>query len=156
MDKSSAHGTYLNGKVESASSSKRGRDTVGDTEKPVKKEKADGPMKVKHVLLKFSGVADPVSDRDPKGKEIKARSKADAIRLMKGYLRDVKHGEITFDQLTARVSDSQSYKVFGEMTTDEFANMPSSFKRIAEKLAVGSRSEAFDTEMGVHALLRIS
>ena len=32
-------------------------------------------MKVKHILLKFSGVANPVSDRDPKGKEIKARSK---------------------------------------------------------------------------------
>ena len=31
--------------VESTSSSKRGRDTVGDPEKPVKKEKADGPVR---------------------------------------------------------------------------------------------------------------
>ena len=28
---------------------------------------------------------------------------ADAIRLMKGYLRDVKHGEITFEQVVKGV-----------------------------------------------------
>eukprot|EP00960_Hanusia_phi_P076519 768571-Hanusia_phi.AAC.12 len=84
--------------VETGSSAKRGRDTAEDTEPAVKKEKHDGPvralvetcyipaqsqchslvstqLKVKHLLLKYSGVANPVSDRDPKGKEIKARTK---------------------------------------------------------------------------------
>jgi len=96
----------------------------------------------------------PSSWRDPEGKEISQRSKADALALLTKYREDIVSGKTDFARLAQSESDCSSAGKGGDLGLFGRGQMQKPFEDATYALKVGELSGIVDTDSGLHIILR--
>ena len=115
-----------------------------------------------HILLKHKDSRRPMSWRDETGAKIKQRTKAEAIKMLKDYLKLIREGKEDLATIAAEVSDCDSARDGGDGDLGWFAAgyMQPEFE--AATLALrpptddeeGEISSVIETASGVHLIQR--
>jgi NIMA-interacting peptidyl-prolyl cis-trans isomerase 1 len=95
-----------------------------------------------------------VSWRDPQGKEILARSEAQARLILQGYIDEIKSKRRTFEEIARVSSDCGSAQSGGDLGLFGRGAMQKPFEDASFALAVGELSGIVSTDSGVHVILR--
>eukprot|EP01118_Nematostelium_gracile_P017886 TRINITY_DN7782_c0_g1_i1.p1 TRINITY_DN7782_c0_g1~~TRINITY_DN7782_c0_g1_i1.p1 ORF type:complete len:117 (+),score=37.24 TRINITY_DN7782_c0_g1_i1:101-451(+) len=111
-------------------------------------------VKCSHLLVKHQGSRRPASWKDPEGKIIQQRSKADAIKLLQEYRSQIKEDKSNFADLASKHSDCGSASSGGDLGFFGKGEMQAAFEEAAFKLKVGELSQVVDTDSGVHIIYR--
>ena len=103
-----------------------------------------------HAHLCFS----PASWKDPEGKEIKNRTKAQATEILLKHREAIASGKAKFEDLAKVHSDCGSAAQGGDLGEFGRGAMQKSFEDGTYALKVGELSDVIDSDSGVHIILR--
>eukprot|EP01006_Ploeotia_vitrea_P018086 TRINITY_DN49350_c0_g1_i1.p1 TRINITY_DN49350_c0_g1~~TRINITY_DN49350_c0_g1_i1.p1 ORF type:complete len:384 (+),score=32.54 TRINITY_DN49350_c0_g1_i1:24-1175(+) len=113
-------------------------------------------VRCRHILLRHVDVANPVDRHGNEVTRTKAEAKKHIEELRKEILLDL-HGlghEETTRKLAKKESDCSTGKKGGDLGKIKRGTVAKALEDTAFKLEVGQLSDPFETDMGVHILLR--
>ena len=110
-------------------------------------------VRASHILVKHSGSRRPASWKDPEGKEITRRTKAEAIARLTA-VRQQLDGGADFATLASTESDCSSAKQGGDLGLFGRGAMQRPFEDATYALKVGELSGVVETDSGVHIIKR--
>ncbi|XP_032814622.1 peptidyl-prolyl cis-trans isomerase NIMA-interacting 1 [Petromyzon marinus] len=121
-------------------------------ERPEGGSRGDEPSQVRcsHLLVKHSGSRRPSSWRE----EHITRSKDEAVSILQEYIRQIRSGEVSFEELASKYSDCSSAKKGGDLGFFSRGQMQKPFEDASYAMAVGEMSGPVFTESGVHIIQR--
>lgn len=114
-------------------------------------------IEVSHVLVKFRGVEDPTSFRDPDGALIAERSVADAVSVLervRARLEDAENLDYSFGQAAKEQSECNSAMNRGFLKMISRGQMHVEFEECAFRLDVGDLSSVCTSPSGAHLIYR--
>uniref|UniRef100_H2YGN2 Peptidyl-prolyl cis-trans isomerase n=1 Tax=Ciona savignyi TaxID=51511 RepID=H2YGN2_CIOSA len=116
-------------------------------------KRPDKPESVQcfHLLVKHSDVRRPSSWRE----ERITRSREEALKILKGYEKQILDGEVKFEDLARHYSDCSSAKRGGDLGSFTRGQMQKPFEDAAFGLSPGEMSGPVNTDSGIHLILRI-
>ncbi|XP_068177580.1 peptidyl-prolyl cis-trans isomerase NIMA-interacting 1 [Antennarius striatus] len=111
------------------------------------------PDKVRcsHILVKHNKSRRPSSWRE----ENITRTKDEAMEIIQGYIKSMKCGDATFEDLACNYSDCSSAKKNGDLGLFGRGQMQKPFEDASFALKVGEISGPVVTDSGVHVILRL-
>jgi len=124
--------------------------------------RADPPAiaRASHILIKHQESRRVASWRDPDGREIRNRTKASAIKMLRDYKRMIEDGKEDLATLAEAVSDCDTAKHGGDLGWFAANYMQPEFEeavlalRPPEDDAEGELSDVVETASGVHLIQR--
>ncbi|GLV33727.1 dodo [Carabus blaptoides fortunei] len=121
-------------------------------DKPAEPASSGGPEQVQcsHLLVKHRNSRRPSSWRE----ENIARTKEEALELLKSYREQIAAGKASFAELAQKYSDCSSARRGGDLGPFGRGTMQKPFEEAAFSLKVGELSEPVDTDSGVHIIMR--
>ncbi len=90
----------------------------------------------------------------PEGREIKSRSKEEAIRILNGHIATIGGDATKFAELARIHSDCSSASNGGDLGPFGRGAMQKPFEDASFRLKIGEISPIVDTDSGVHIILR--
>jgi len=115
---------------------------------------AQAQVQASHILVKHQGSRRPASWRDPDGKEIKLKTKQQAIEQLTKIRASIVAGEKNFADVARQLSDCGSAQKGGDLGRFGPGEMQKPFEDATYALKVGEMSGIVDTDSGVHIILR--
>jgi NIMA-interacting peptidyl-prolyl cis-trans isomerase 1 len=107
-----------------------------------------------HILIKHSGSRRVASWRDPTGREIGSRSKAEAVKMLKEFKRLIENGSEDLSELAKQVSDCDTAQHGGDLGWFAANYMQPEFEEAVLGLDEGQLSGIVETASGVHLIMR--
>lgn len=107
-------------------------------------------IECRHLLVKHQDSRRPSSWRENKI----ARTKSEALEIIKNYREQIESGKITFSDLATEYSDCSSARRGGNLGLFGKGVMQKPFEDAAFALKVGELSEPVYTDSGIHIIFR--
>jgi len=108
-------------------------------------------VRCRHLLVKHKDSRNPSSWKQNKI----TRSKEEAKKIMKGYLKEILCGDKEFEELATTESDCSSAKRGGDLGKFGRNKMQKAFEDASFALEVGEMSSIVETDSGIHIIQRI-
>mmetsp|Transcript_23395 Transcript_23395/g.35039 ORF Transcript_23395/g.35039 Transcript_23395/m.35039 type:complete len:233 (+) Transcript_23395:34-732(+) len=114
-------------------------------------------VRASHILVKHIESRRLASWKDPHGVELKKRTKADAAKILEGYLATIKSSsdkKSTFAEIASKHSDCSSARNGGDLGKFGKGQMQKAFEDGTYALKVGEISGVIHSGSGAHIIMR--